>query len=157
MPFRRPGNSSPSLCSPTRLLILLFAFWLAPLNTVMGVQSVALASDTQVATAGYFRLSWHTEHSPNLFRLLEADNPRFNHSKVIYEGPDLARVLSGKSNGSYYYRVAELQGHTPISVSNTVKVDVAHHSLTKAFLFFAIGAAVFLATLLLILRGNRQS
>ena len=124
---------------------------------VAGASPLELVTDTELATAGYYRISWQAEHSPNLYRLLESDNPRFNHNKVIYEGPDLATVLSGKPNGSYYYRVAILQDHTPVSVSNTVMVKVAHHSLTKAFLFFAIGALVFLATLLLILRGNRQS
>jgi len=118
--------------------------------------SVELSSDTQVAPAGYFQLRWQGDEKLAQYRLLESDNPRFNRNKVIYQGPDLATVMSGKHNGSYYYRVAELQGDTPVTVSNTVMVKVAHHSLAKALGFFAIGALVFLATLLLILRGNRQ-
>jgi len=123
----------------------------------MAVHSVELSTDTQVATAGYYQLRWQGDNAHASYRLLESDNPRFNHSTVIYQGPDLARVMSGKRNGSYYYRVAELQGKTPVVVSNTVVVKVAHHSLAKALMFFAIGAAVFLATLFLILRGNRHS
>lgn len=123
----------------------------------MAVHSVELSTDTQVATAGYYQLRWQGDDAHARYRLLESDNPRFNHSTVIYQGPDLARVMSGKHNGSYYYRVAELQGNTPVVVSNTVVVKVAHHSLAKALMFFAIGAGVFLATLFLILRGNRHS
>lgn len=125
--------------------------------TAMAAHSIDLSSDTEVATAGYYQLRWRADDSGVRFRLLESDNPRFNHSRVIYQGPDLATVLSGKRNGKYYYRVAELKDHTPVTVSNTVMVKVAHHSLAKALLFFAIGAAVFLATLLMILKGNRQT
>lgn len=153
MPFRSHRNSRISLCVQFLLLLLLL-----PLAAnAKPLHSVELSSDTQTATAGYFQLRWQGDESHAHYRLLESDNPRFSPSKVLYQGPDLATVISGKHNGSYYYRVAELKGSKPVAVSNTVMVEVAHHSLAKAFLFFAIGAIVFLATLSLILQGNRHS
>jgi hypothetical protein len=158
MPFPGHRNSSPSLCNRIPLLsLIVLAVFAMGATPAMAVHSIELSTDTQVATAGYFQLSWHGDVQQAQYRLLESGSPRFNHSTVIYEGPDLATVMSGKTNGTYYYRVAELEGDTPVTVSNTVKVQVAHHSLARAFLFFAIGAAVFLATLLMILRGNRQT
>lgn len=158
MPFQGIRNSSYPLWRTFLLpFMLVLALWFVPSLPVVSAYPVTLSSDTLLATAGYYRLSWQAKGLTNQYRLLESRNPRFDHNKVIYEGPDLATVLSGKANGSYYYRVAVLDHHTPIAVSNTVKVEVVHHSLYKALLFFALGAGVFLATLLLILRGNRHN
>jgi len=121
--------------------------------------ALTLQSDTDVATAGYFQLYWHAGESPN--RLVESSDPGFENRRVVYEGPDTARLISGKRDGQYYYRLErasprDSSGSEPDVVSNTLQVTVRHHPTERAFTFFAIGAAVFLATLILVLAGGRS-
>lgn len=117
-------------------------------------QSPELESDTSVATAGFYQLRWFGAETAELE---ESQDPDFSASRVIYNGADKARVMSGKSDGDFYYRVRNPRTG---AYSDMVKVTVRHHSLTRAFAFFGLGAVVFLATLLLIAtgaRGNRSS
>ncbi|MBD3669341.1 MAG: hypothetical protein HUJ29_01095 [Gammaproteobacteria bacterium] len=155
MPFIYRKNSRSPLCLNNLFFHISLFLLLAFSPMLFATEGIKLSSDSDVATAGYYQLSWETEQSADRFRLIEADNPRFSQSKILYEGPDLAMILSGKSNGTYYYRVAALSQQSQDLVSNTLKVEVDHHSMTKAMLFFSIGAIVFLATLILILRGSR--
>lgn len=115
---------------------------------------LSLESDTSVASAGYYQLQWETGAKKT--RLVESTNPDFSDSRIIYAGPDTARIMSGKPDGDYYYRLETDAAGTPAIVSDTLKVKVEHHSLGRAFAFFAIGAAVFAATLGLILIGGRN-
>lgn len=114
-----------------------------------GAQSLQLESDTDVATAGYYQLRWYST-SPVI--LEEAQTAEFASPRIIYRGSDAARVISGKPDGDLYYRVRNSDSDTP---SNVVKVTVRHHSLARAVAFFALGATVFVATLLLIVTGAR--
>ncbi len=117
--------------------------------------SVTLATDTEIATAGFFQLHWESEHS-GAWQLQESKHANLEDYKVIYTGPDLARIISGKSDGSYYYRI--VAANNPAAhMSNIVTVTVAHHPLTNAFVFFIIGAFIFLAILVSILKGNRNN
>jgi hypothetical protein len=111
--------------------------------------TVRLASDTEVAAAGNFQLRWTADSA---VRLEEATAPDFRTARAIYSGRDKARVMSGKADGDWYYRArpADSGGNW----SNTVKVTVRHHPLGRAIGFFAVGAVVFSATLLLIVCGN---
>lgn len=129
-----------------------------------------LHADTEVATAGYYGLSWGLPGSrtgdlpgdptaasagaasdaPH-FELEEAAGPAFDTPRILYAGPDLATALSGRPDGIYYYRVRADGGPW----SPPVAVTVAHHTLTRAWLFFALGATVFAATAVLILRGGQ--
>ena len=86
--------------------------------------------------------------------LEEADDPEFSSAEVIYSGSDAARVMSGKPDGVYYYRVRDTARG---SESNAVEVTVRHHGLGRALAFFGLGATVFLATLLLIATAARDS
>jgi hypothetical protein len=116
---------------------------------------ISLESDTPVATAGYYQLRW--ESGEVATRLVEANDPEFADARVIYAGPDTARLMSGKPDGDYYYRLEAAGDVTPAPVlSETLKVTVEHHPLPRALTFFAIGAAVFAATLGLILVGGRN-
>lgn len=118
---------------------------------------ISLESDTQVATAGFYQLRWQAGDVAS--RLVEATDPAFADARVIYSGPDTARMLSGKRDGDYYYRLeaaGEVRGPKESVLSNVLKVSVEHHSLRRAFAFFAIGAAVFAATLGLIVFGGRD-
>lgn len=137
--------------------------------------SPMLAVDTDIATAGYYRLTWSVEdtNSSPVFILQEATTPKFENPEIVYKGPDLATVISGKSNGMYYYRVRLKQptgsaGTDPKELisketpkeamwSQVVSVDVKHHSLPKAIGFFIAGFIVFAATLFMIVSGARKS
>lgn len=119
--------------------------------------AVELQADTEVATAGYYQLEWGNADAVVDFEIQEADNPAFSNPDQIYQGPDRATVITGRSDGTYYYRARLMDENGPAGDwSNTVKVQVKHHSLTRAFEFFAAGAVVFLAILIAILAGNRR-
>lgn len=119
-------------------------------------QPPILESDSEVATAGFYRLRWQMpddEGTPR-FEVQEASSPDFEAAVTAYEGRDRATVMSGREDGEYHYRVrAHLQdGTTPWS--ETVSVRVSHHPLARAFTFFTIGAVVFVATLGLVVGGT---
>ena len=85
--------------------------------------------------------------------LEEARSADFAGARVIYEGADNARVMSGKADGEWYYRARPAAAGS--AYGDTVTVTVQHHPLGRAFGFFALGAVVFLATLALIVTGSR--
>ena len=116
-----------------------------------------LQSDTDTASAGYFRLVWQSSVPAATYQLQESIDPGFSDPDILYRGPDTARTISGRSNGTYYYRARAMteSGGTG-NWSQPVKVTVAHHALIKAGGFFAVGALVFLSTLSLIVIGNRR-
>ena len=140
------------------LLFLFVSLLLASVSVkAVPLQVPMLSSDTRVASAGYYQLLWTSSVvSQTQFLLEESSNPDFIPAREIYRGPDRARVISGKSDGNYYYRISaiSLDQH---QVGNIVQVSVRHHSLHKALLFFLVGVLVFVATLLLIYLGNRRS
>lgn len=113
-----------------------------------------LESDTDVATAGYFQLRWSSA-STRTIELEESATPDFTAPRAVYAGSDKARVMSGKPDGDWYYRAAPTGSDG--AYSNIVKVTVRHHSIGRAIGYFTLGAVVFLATLLLIIRGAAAS
>jgi hypothetical protein len=111
-----------------------------------------LGSDMTLSTAGYFRLNWEDEAGAD-FKLEQAPSSDFNDARVLYQGQDKATVISGLANGHYFYRV----GNTGTGQwSDPLEVEVKHHSLTRAFAFFSLGAAMFLATLGVLVFGSRR-
>lgn len=129
---------------------LLVSICLLFFSTIQYSNALQLSSDTSVATAGYYQLIWYGKSE--VFQLQESTTSDFKLFKVIYKGKDLARTISGKSDGDYFYRLVDEQSS---QISNTVKVEVSHHSLEHAILFFIAGAIVFISILFLILKGNR--
>jgi hypothetical protein len=138
-----------------RLVTLVVATWIA--STASGLESPVLESDTAVATAGFYRLQWEPAAVGGGYELQESTRPDFSDARMLYAGPDLATVLSGKPDGDYYYRVRGRVdgGRSPWSAP--VQVRVQAHSLGRALTFFALGALVFVATVALILRGEMRS
>lgn len=122
-------------------------------STAQSSFAIQLSSDTQVATAGYYQLSWSGK--ARVYQLVESTTPDFKSSKVIYRGSDLARVMSGKPDGDYFYRLQTHRDNQSYT-SNVVKVTVAHHPLRNAILFFIAGAIVFSSIIILIVRGNKE-
>jgi len=119
--------------------------------------ALEISADSAVSNTGYFRLSWSDDSSADsvekMFVLQQADDPDFSNPVDRYQGGDAATVISGLSNQIYYYRVRELNYS---QWSNSVSVEVKHHSLSRAFGFFALGIAMFAVTVTVLLRGARQ-
>ncbi|MGI8739318.1 MAG: hypothetical protein ACR2KU_06645 [Gammaproteobacteria bacterium] len=111
-----------------------------------------LSADTQVATAGFFTLSWHGASDA---RFQESASRGFRKAVTIYRGPDTARVMSGQEEGKYFYRVRDTSQAG--AWSNPVAVDINHHPLPRAFGFFAAGLLVFAATAAVILIGAART
>jgi hypothetical protein len=122
-----------------------------------GTPLLVLSSDTDTATAGYYRLEWSwtraTAESGGEFELQESTHPDFSDAAALYRGPDLATVISGRGDGRRYYRV---RAKPDAAWSNSVQVTTAHHPLSRALAFFAAGALVFALTLAMILHGSQQ-
>ncbi len=110
-----------------------------------------LTTSTDLATAGYFQLSWENSYSGSSYQLQQSAVASFSNNKTLYQGSDTASFLSGLSNGTYYFRVLDNQGN----VSNIVTVTVAHHSLKQAFSFFALGGLMFIILVIVLLTANR--
>jgi hypothetical protein len=119
------------------------------------VRAPRLHADTDIATAGFYRLSW--EAGAGRVELQEAESPGFAHPATRYLGHDRATVISGRPDGVWYYRLRSRDDARAGPWSETVRVTVQHHPLSRALLFFGLGIAVFLATLLMILRGTGQA
>jgi hypothetical protein len=130
-----------------RIVWAAILLWQAPL----GAEPVALQADTEIATAGYYQLSWDADGA---IVLQEAASPDFRSPREVYRGADNARVMSGKADGDWYYRARTAGSGSDFG--NVVRVTVEHHPVERAFAFFSLGALVFLITLGVIIRGARS-
>lgn len=122
----------------------------------------SLSADTRTSTTGYYTLAWEPADADTRaiagsiagFELQErADDGDWS---TRYVGPDRATTLTGMPNGTYAYRVRALTESSASAWSSETVVEVKHHDLGRAFAFLAVGAAVFLATLALIVAGHRR-
>ena len=137
------------------LLLLLCA------TTVQAAPKIVLHSDTVLATAGYYQLTWSWPDAPaNIKYTLEeiASTKQSKKSRDVYYGPDLASVISGKPNGTYQYLVSAIGPNQRIvAQSNQLEVVVAYHSLIRTIFIFMLGALVFIAILVMALRESARS
>ena len=138
---------------------MIFSWWVAlfllsvlfsPLAGATG-----LNASTSLANAGFYTLSWQGQNqdSGHRYELQESSTADFLNPRLIYSGPDTATVISGKANGVRFYRVRSVDEGTAEPWSDVVQVTVMHHSLAKAFMFLLTGLVVFIATLILVVRG----
>ena len=121
-------------------------------------QPLSINSSTETATAGFFQLNWSMTDAPDntSYQLYEHADTDTSGPVLIYEGPDMASVISGKANGMYEYYVSATSSDWPDKrMSNTISVTVAHHSLRNALIVLAIGFIIFLSVIFVILRGER--
>ena len=146
--------------------IFLITIFVAILTFAVALPAFAIApkleSDSELATAGYYRLSWKTDVTGNEdssdFILEEGRDSEFSQKTILYRGPDTATLISGRPDGVYYYRIRDEQNTDPLNAwSNVTKVTVAHHPLSRAFMFFTLGAIVFVATLIMVIVGNKTN
>ncbi|MGD8324275.1 MAG: hypothetical protein PVF50_07905 [Gammaproteobacteria bacterium] len=136
--------------------LIVFVVWAMPGSPSVlaqaqetSVDEVRLRSDTDVATAGYFQLNWDAEQAVRLYESTTAD---FEAARVVYEGNDSGHTVSGRADGELFFRLESAA--TGETLGRILRVEVAHHPLARALTFFAIGAIVFLATLLLVVKGS---
>ncbi len=109
-----------------------------------------------LSSDGKANLSWSLEGEVAA-QIQQSNNPGFTEPRTLYQGSDRASVITGLPDGAYHYRGRRVYPDGSTSAwSEPVVLQVAHHSLLRAGLFFAIGAVVFLATTALILIGNRR-
>lgn len=141
---------------PSGLIPLLLALlWLAAGEAV--AQPPRLDADTEIATAGYYSLNWKAAGRGAVFELQEAGSAGFAEGEARYIGPDTAIQLSGLSDGDYFYRVRVIEPRSEATGwSEVVQVQVEHHPLSRALIFFTVGLIVFLATVILIVRGSKS-
>jgi hypothetical protein len=149
----RFGCSRSHLPARKKLSTALVSTGILFVSLFHAAHAVQLSSDIQLATAGYYQLLW--SGNSKVFQLQESQSADFISYKVIYEGNDLARVISGKPDGEYFYRISASAEKNSVT-SNVVKITVVHHPLENAVLFFIAGAIVFIGILGLIIKGNRQ-
>lgn len=100
-------------------------------------------------SAGFFRLDWS---GAERFELEQATGPEHVDARIIYRGSDTSTTISGLPDNSYRFRI---RAEGAENWSDEAVVVVEHHALSRAFLFFGLGAAVFAALLLAIARGRR--
>ena len=55
------------------------------------------------------------------------------------------------SDDIYYFRIRNNNS----AWSNTIEVEVKHHSLSRAFGFFSLGAVMLIVTLIVLIKGAR--
>lgn len=127
-------------------------FLLAGLAGSASGQPIELAAAPELSNTGHYRVSWTSPGEGVAFSLQEATAEDFADARTIYQGPQVATVVSGKLDGTYHYRIRAGQGPW----SEPIEVTVRHRSLTQAFAFMAVGATVFAATAALIVTGHRR-
>lgn len=138
-----PISTATRRFRPSLILLLLF---LCGTGAGTGARAATLEPEALESREGYYQLTWTAEEP---VRLVQASEPDFNSPVLIYTGNDSGHVASGLSDGTRYYRLESADGSRVLS--NVATITVQHHSLQRAIGFFAIGAAVFIATVVLIM------
>ena len=151
--FRKPTPNFIVLAGRTSADLVKIAVFLTLLTLPTLVPAIELSSNTEVANAGYYQLSWKLADQ-EVVLLEESSSESFHIVKEIYKGKDTSTAISGKPNGNYYYRAKSLSSP---DWSETVKVTVEHHSLNKAFIFFFFGLIVFASTCFVIIRNHKST
>ncbi|MEJ2346805.1 MAG: hypothetical protein P8076_11725 [Gammaproteobacteria bacterium] len=149
-------STDPSLHKRALLPALLLAAAMAAAPASGNPGAPALHTSANQVNAGYYQLSWVApDGGTPVFEVQEARTPQFADARLVYRGTDEASMLSGRRDGTYYYRARiDPKRDDPGPWSRTVKVSVHHLPLDRAFLFFGIGALVFVSTLGLVIVGN---
>jgi hypothetical protein len=113
-----------------------------------------LTSSVETSTDGKFVLSWQLTDSA--YVELQQQVVNLDDYRTIYTGSDTASVITGLADGDYSYRIRTVTAKGDYSNwTAPVSVAVRHHPLPRAFGFFAVGAIVFISTIVLIVLGTR--
>jgi hypothetical protein len=142
----RPMRPEPRVCRLGAGALLALVLLLA---AGTGLAQPAFESPPARDSAGFFSLSWS---GAERFELEQATAPDHVDARIIYRGGDTATTISGLPDGAYRFRIRADGNDT---WSDEAVVGVEHHPLSRAFLFFALGAGVFLVLVLAIARGRK--
>ena len=138
------------------LLVLLFIIGIFYTDVSQADLSVPeLTSNTEIATAGFYHLSWKSDAKK--IELQESNDSNFTSAITLYKGADTATLISGKPDGTWYYRIRNINNGNTGNWSQPVVVTVSHHSLSRALTFFVIGFLMFIATVTLVIKGIRNT
>ncbi len=107
-----------------------------------------------LSTDGVYQVRWQGLGAVAV-EVEESASPDFDVHRAVYRGEDKATTMTGREDGTWYYRVREVGSATPSDVS--ARVDVRHHSLPRAFGYFAVGLIVFAATTTLVFAADRRT
>jgi hypothetical protein len=131
------------------LLALVLLPLVALTSQGQGIAGPLFDAPPQSDTAGFFILSWSGAES---VEIEQASGPGHADARIIYRGRDTSTSLSGLPDGQYRFRI---RAEGDADWSDEAIVSVEHHPLGRAFLFFGLGAVVFLVLILFITRGRR--
>jgi len=136
----------------SRCIGLVIALILLPAFVV--AEEVEFTSEASVieSNSGHIKLEWEAEMD-TIFELQRAPTRHFSEPTISYKGPDRASFISGLEEGEYYYRVRTAGG----AWSEPLLIRVRYQSMTLAFTLFGLGGIVFLLTVLVVIRGVRQT
>ena len=139
---------------------LLFAY--QPLGVVKFDQPETNPIDV---SEGHLQISWSfkipqlSQKLPQItYQIEQAASEFFENGKVRYEGPDTSTFISGLASGTVFYRVRAMEpsgGNGPWS--EALQVNVKYVSQKMVYSLMAIGFAVLIATIGVILIGHRRS
>lgn len=101
--------------------------------------------------AGYYKLIWSSPFDKSS-TLEESNDSLFENPGIFKINNNDSITLTGRENGTYYYRLRDSNNE----LSNVVHVTVEHHSVEKAFAFFALGLCIFII-LVFVLRSGHLS
>lgn len=138
-----------------RAQFLAYLLWLVgiPASMPLCAAEVSLTTDTTLSTEGYFVLNWETiDPSSQPVILQQSDSEDFSVDREFTLPSNGSITITGLDNGHYYFRA--YQEGSPFS--NTVAIEVVHHSLQRALFFFSIGLVLFLILVVTIVMGNRS-
>ncbi|WMJ74476.1 fibronectin type III domain-containing protein [Cytophagaceae bacterium ABcell3] len=142
--------------------IIGLAFFVITPNTPLFSSSNTPSFDgdlTQYSNDGHIRISWEAQKAENSefqFELQRSEKEDFSDATIIYKGPETATFTSGLSNGTYFFRIRTNNNNNTSQWSEPMQLIVEHHSLNKALWLAALGATVVLATVAVIVTGNRK-
>lgn len=95
---------------------------------------------------------------PTAFELQQDVSADFPDPITRYRGNDRGSFISGLPEGDFFFRVRAVRGEGETGRwSEPLRVTVRYHSLAWAFFLFGIGAVVSLATIGLVVVGDRRS
>ena len=141
---------------PVAAFVLVFALMLAA--PLQALAESSLRASPERSQDGVYQLEWTATDAVVLEESMDAG---FANPITVYAGRDQATTLSGRANGTYYYwlRSSARAGDdtAPSSRTAPVRVEVAHHPLSRAVGFFAVGLVVFAATVVLVVTGERRA
>lgn len=125
--------------------------------TGVSANPFTLSATPSISYDGVLRLAWSVPDGGQA--IIQQDTTTgFSSPTSLYQGNDGAAVITGLSDGRYFFRGRLQRPDGRLSAwSRPVEVTVKHHSLSRALAFFLLGTVVFASTVLLIVIGARRA